>query len=94
MFGYHDSPKCNFDIWSSNPTRWGDNAIENRAFSAYCMHTSELDDYVNYIVAAFREYGSDYDIKIGSLSSFTQSDLEYITMRLNKLGYAVSLTLN
>lgn len=92
MFGYHDSPKCNFDIWSPNPTRWGDNAIENRAFSAFCMHTSELDSFVDQIVTALQE--NESDINIGSLSDFTTSDLEYIQMRLNKLGYAVSLTLN
>ena len=92
MLGYHDSSKCAFDIWSPSPTRWGDNAIENRAFSAFCMHTSELDNFVNQVVTAFQENRSD--INIGSLSNFTTSDLEYIQMRLNKLGYAVTLTLN
>ena len=89
MLGYCDSPNCSLDLWSPSPAR---NAIENRAFSAFCMHTSELDALVDKIIVAIQKYGSD--INIGSLNDFTKSDLEYVQMRLNKLGYAVSLTLN
>jgi hypothetical protein len=49
MFGYHDSPSCSFDIWAPNPTAWGDNAIENRAFSPYAKHTQEVEDVISMI---------------------------------------------
>lgn len=49
MFDYHNSPYCSFDIWAPNPTTWGDNAIENRAFSSYAMHTQEVEDVIEMI---------------------------------------------
>ena len=50
MLGYHDSPYCSTDIWSPTPTRWGYNAIENRAFSPFCKHQQECEDIINMIL--------------------------------------------
>ena len=49
MLGYHDSPRCNFDLWSpvSYPC-----AKENRAFSPFVEHQQDLEDAVNILVEA------------------------------------------
>jgi hypothetical protein len=92
MLGYHDSPKCAFDIWSPNPTRWGNNAIENRAFSPYCLHMTTLDGIVNKIFEAAQNGVMYFDCTC--FETLTTSDIEYIECRLNKLGLTVSLTLD
>lgn len=86
MFGYHDSPKCSFDIWSSNPTRWGNNAIENRAFSPYCKHMQECDDIVKAILNGQTDFTLD--------DHFNESDLNYISAELRKFGIEAELTLD
>ena len=87
MFGYHDvSSDCDFDIWSPNPTAWGENAIENRAFSPFCKHMQECDDVVAAIVRGETSFTLDDD--------FNQSDLDYINHRLsNEYGIYANLTL-
>ena len=73
MFGFCNDPKCSFDIWS--PTL-NSSAIENRAFSAFCKHSSERDEIVERIVAG--------DTNITLDDDFCESDLSYIKNRLQK----------
>ena len=73
MFGFCDDPQCEFDIWSPFPNS---TAIENRAFSAFCKHTTERDEIVERIVAG--------DTNITLDDDFCESDLEYIKNRLQK----------
>ena len=83
MFGYHDSDRCMFDLWSPVDTN---NAIENRAFSPYCKHMQECDDVVAAIVRGETSFTLDDD--------FNQSDLDYINHRLsNEYGIYANLTL-
>ena len=70
MFGYHNDPACMFDIWSPNER----SAIENRAFSAYCQHTSECDNVVDRIVEG--------NVHIVLDENFDENDLNYIKNRL------------
>ena len=82
MFGYHDSNRCAFDIWS--PVN-SDNAIENRAFSAYCKHKQECDDIVKAVLVGQIDFVID--------DHFSQGDLEYISLQLKKRGINVELNL-
>ena len=86
MLGYHDSPYCNFDLWSPNPTRWGNNTIENRAFSPYCKHQQECEDVIKDILNGVTSFSLDDD--------FDESDLEYINNELLKAGIVANLSLN
>lgn len=86
MFGYRDSNHCISDIWSPNPTRWGDNAIENRAFSPYCKHIQECEDIIQMILAGGTNFELDDD--------FGQSDLDYINSRLREYGISANLSLS
>jgi len=86
MFGYHDEPNCMFDLWSPNPMRWGDNAIENRAFSPYCKHMQECED----VVAAIRRGQTSFTLD----DDFDQSDLDYINQRLSEYGIVANLSLD
>ena len=86
MFGYHDKPNCMFDLWSPNPTRWGDNAIENRAFSPYCKHMQECED----VIAAIRRGQTSFTLD----DDFDQSDLDYINQRLSEYGIVANLSLD
>ena len=73
MFGFCNDPDCITDIWS--PSLNG-SSIENRAFSAFCKHSSERDDIVERIAAG--------DINITLDDDFCDNDLEYIKNRLQK----------
>ena len=86
MLGYHNSPYCSTDIWSPNPTRWGYNAIENRAFSPFCKHQQECEDIINMIKNGYTSFSLDDD--------FDKSDLEYINDELLKAGIVANLSLN
>ena len=86
MLGYHDSPYCSFDLWSPNPTRWGNNAIENRAFSPYCKHQQECEDVIRDILNGATSFSLDDD--------FDESDLEYINNELLKHGITAKLSLS
>ncbi|MBQ2176649.1 MAG: hypothetical protein II453_16865 [Alphaproteobacteria bacterium] len=84
MFGYHDSNRCAFDLWS--PVN-GTNAIENRAFSAYTYHTQRLMDIADAI-----GQGQRTDISVSD--DFTSDDLRYIEqVLLDKYGLVANLTL-
>jgi len=85
MFGYHDVPDCSFDLWAPNPTAWGDNAIENRAFSAYCFHTQELEDAIAKIAAG--------DDSVDCTDDMNDEDIAYIENELYKrYGIEVSIS--
>ena len=86
MFGYHDSSRCAFDIWSPTPDRWGSNRVENLAFSAYCKHTQECDDIVKAILNGQTNFTLD--------DSFNQEDLNYINSKLRAARIEAELTLN
>ena len=86
MFGYHDSPSCKFDLWSPNPTRWGDNAIENRAFSPFCKHTQEILDVVEMICAGTPSIELDDD--------FSESDLAEVNRLLRERGIDATFSLS
>ena len=88
MFGYHDSPTCSFDLWSPNPTRWGDNAIENRAFSPFCKHTQEILDVVEMICAGADASSIELD------DDFSENDLAEIDRLLRERGINVTLSLD
>ena len=84
MFGYHDSPNCIFDIGSPYP---GAGALENRAFSAFCKHSTECDEIVERIAAG--------DINITLDDDFSESDLSYIKNKLKeKYGIYADLSIS
>ena len=83
MFGYHDASDCGFDLWSPNPTRWGDNAVENRAFSPYAKHQTELDDIVKQIVDTYKKTGQT-QISFSVDDDLSPKDLEYIEEQVKK----------
>lgn len=86
MFGYHDSPYCLTDIWAPNPTAWGDNAIENRAFSPYAKHSQEVEDVIEMI-------GTGYTGGIECDDDMSASDMRYIEQEVyRRYGKSVSLT--
>lgn len=86
MFGYHDSPFCSTDIWAPNPTAWGYNAIENRAFSPYAKHTQEVEDVISMI-------GDGYLGDIQCDDDMSAGDMAYIENEVAKrYGINVSLT--
>ncbi len=64
---YHHSNHCGFDLWSPLTD---DCAVENRAFSAYAFHTSELENIINRICNG--------ETEITVSESLSQSDLDYI----------------
>lgn len=74
MFGYCESSRCSFDLWS--PSRR--NAIDNRSFSSYAKHQTELDNVVNAILAGENVVNID--------DNFSASDFEYISNELFKYG--------
>ena len=85
MFGYHDSPYCASDIWAPNPTAWGNNAIENRAFSPYAQHTQDVEDIINLI-------GQGYT-SIQPETALSNSDYRYIESEVRRrYGLDVDLT--
>ena len=84
MFGYCDDPKCSFDIWGPLPNS---SAIENRAFSAFCKHTTECDEIVDRIAAG--------DTNITLDDDFSESDLRYIENRLrDEYGIIADLSIS
>ena len=84
MFGFCDDPQCEFDIWSPFPNS---TAIENRAFSAFCKHTTERDEIVERIVAG--------DTNISRYDDFSESDLRYIENRLrDEYGIIADLSIS
>ena len=86
MFGYHDSPYCTTDIWAPNPTTWGDNAIENRAFSPYAKHTQEVEDVIQMVA-------NGYAGGISLDDDFSDGDLRYIEKELkNRYGIDANLS--
>ena len=86
MFSYHDSPSCAFDLHAPNPTAWGDNAIENRAFSPYAKHTQEVEDIIQMI-------GSGYSGSIECDDDMSAGDMHYIEQEVQKrYGISVNLT--
>lgn len=80
MFGYHDSDRCAFDIWSpvDDPKEC---AIENRAFSPYAKHTQECEDIVAAVVEAARNGATQMTFDLDD--SFSESDCEYIKRRIS-----------
>lgn len=50
MFGYHDSDRCYFDLWS--PCDGRGRAQENRALSPFAEHQQDLEDTVNILIEA------------------------------------------
>lgn len=70
---YHHSNHCAFDLWSPVVD---DCAAENRAFSAYAFHTSEIENIIDKICAGETEI---------TVSSFlSQSDLDYIKSEVER----------
>ena len=72
IFGYHDSDRCVFDLWSSVDDPNGC-AVENRAFSPYAKHTQEVEDIIDALVHAD---AGNYTIDVDD--DLSQSDLDYI----------------
>lgn len=75
MFGYHDSDRCMFDLWSpvNDPN---DCAIENRAFSPYAKHEQEKEDVIQMILTAIENGNTEMSIQLDDC--FSESDVEYI----------------
>jgi hypothetical protein len=83
MFGYHDSNRCSFDLWS--PSR--ETAVENRTFSAWAFHNQQLEDIVDAIAHG--------NTSISVSDDFTDDDLTYVRHRLNeKYGLDADMELN
>lgn len=86
MFGYHDTSNCAFDLHAPNPTAWGYNAIENRAFSPFVKHTQELEDIVEMI-------GSGAGCTITCDDDMSTSDMRYIENEVfNRYGIVCNLS--
>lgn len=88
MLGYHDSPNCAFDLHSPNPARWGNNAIENRAFSPYCVHQQEIENIVDQIV---KQYFEEETVDYSLINSLNEEDLEDI---INILSERYNIIMN
>lgn len=85
MFGYHDSPNCAFDLHAPNPTAWGYNAIENRAFSPYAKHTQEVEDIIEMI-------GNGQLGQIQCDDDMSESDMRYIENEVEKrYGFSINI---
>ena len=85
MFGYHDDPYCTTDIWAPNPTAYGYNAIENRAFSPYAKHTQEVEDIIKMIGSGVTAIECDDDM--------SESDMRYIENEvLRRYGIGINLS--
>ena len=85
MFGYHDSPECAFDLWAPKPDTWGENAIENRAFSAYAFHSQEIEDVISMIGNGATSISCDTDM--------SESDMRYIENEVQK-RYGIDIHLS
>ena len=75
MFGYHDSNRCMFDLWSPVDDPNGC-AIENRAFSPYSKHEQEKEDVIQMILEAAVNGSTDFSIQLDD--DFSDEDIEYI----------------
>ena len=75
MFGYHDSNRCMFDLWSPVDDPNGC-AIENRAFSSYAKHEQEKEDVIQMILEAARNEEDAFSIQLDD--DFSDEDIEYI----------------
>ena len=75
MFGYHDSNRCIFDLWSPVDDPNGC-AIENRAFSPYSKHEQEKEDVIQMILEAAVNGSTDFSIQLDD--DFSDEDIEYI----------------
>lgn len=76
MFGYHDSEVCYTDFWIS------DDAIQNKAFSGFAKHISELNDIVDKIVEEYR--CGNYHFQIDIDDNLSDEDYEYIQREVQK----------
>lgn len=76
MFGYHDSDRCKFDLWSPVDDPNGC-AVENRVFSSYAKHCQEIEDVVNHCVDHFLATG-ETEFAVNLDDDFSDEDLEYI----------------
>ena len=86
MFGYHDSPNCAFDLHAPNPTAFGYNAVENRAFSPYAKHTQEVEDIIKMI-------GNGYSGGIECDDDMSEGDMRYIESEVfNRYGIVCDLS--
>ena len=70
---YHHSNHCAFDLWSPVVD---DCTVENRAFSAYSFHTSEIENIIDKICSG--------ETEITVSSSLSQSDLDYIKKEVER----------
>ena len=75
MFGYHDSDRCLFDLWSPVDDPNGC-AIENRSFSPYAKHEQEKEDVIQMILEAARNGKDAFSIQLDD--DFSDEDIEYI----------------
>lgn len=77
-----DPNQPGYGVWEDTPYRC---AIENRAFSPFAKHQTELDEVVEMIAAGGTSFELDDD--------FGSADLEYIHKELSKRGIYVDLSL-
>lgn len=91
MFGYHDSDRCMFDLWSpcDDTVRHSHfdfigypHATENRAFSPYCKHTTELERIITVLIDNARV--GIMDVTIDTDEFLSESDWEYIREEVQK----------
>ena len=75
MFGYHDSDRCLFDLWSPVDDPNGC-AIENRSFSPYAKHEQEKEDVIQMILEAARNGKDAFSIQLDD--DFSDEDIKYI----------------
>lgn len=80
MFGYHDTNRCAFDLWS--PVDAGPSAIENRAFSAYAFHSQQLEDAVETILENYRNGNLNFTLDFDD--DITDEDIEWIEKEVER----------
>ena len=78
-----DEIQPGYGVWEDTPFSC---AIDNRAFSPYAKHQTELDEVVEMIVAGGTSFELDDD--------FGPADLEYIQRELSRRGIDADLSLS
>ena len=79
ILGYHDSPRCEFDLWSPVSCNC---AQENRAFSPFVEHQQDLEDAVNILVEARRNNESNITIQFET--EISDEDIDWVMAEVER----------
>lgn len=78
MFGYHHSGACSYDLWAPGVRT----DVENRAFSPYCKHTTEVEQIITILVDNARM--GNMNVTIETDEFLSESDWKYIQEEVQK----------